>query len=109
MGFLDDIKKGANSLSDSINQSVQGTKTKNQASSLLHDLGVITWKARTGQSSSDDATEQARIEAELAELAAGETPPDLALKTAVAPPPPPPAPGATAADAPPAPSAPPPP
>jgi len=119
MGFLDDVKKGANSLSDSINSSVKGTQTKHQASSLLHDLGVLSWKSRTGQSGVDDATELARIEAELAELVAAGTVIDLNLKTAAAPPPPPPPapappvaetappPPAAAAPAPPAPPAPP--
>ena len=92
MGFLDDVKKGANSLSESINSSVKGTQTKHQASSLLHDLGVLSWKSRTGQTGADDATELARIEGELAELVAAGTVVDLTLKTAAPPPPPPPRP-----------------
>lgn len=103
MGFLDDVKKGANSLSESINSSVKGTQTKHQASSLLHDLGVLSWKSRTGQGGADDATELARIESELAELVAAGTVIDLTLKTV--PPPPPPPPAAAAAPAPPAPPA----
>src|SRR6185436_13089143 len=113
MGFLDDVKKGANSLSESINSSVKGTQTKHQASSLLHDLGVLSWRSRTGQSGPDDATELARIESELAEIVAAGTAIDLTLKTAAPPPPPPPAaaappaPPTAAAPAPPAPPAPP--
>ncbi len=97
MGFLDDVKKGASNISDSINSSVKSTQTKHQASSLLHDLGVLSWKSRTGQAGADDATELARIEGELAELVAAGTVVDLTLKTAAAPPPPPPAAPATAA------------
>ncbi|MGZ4757967.1 MAG: hypothetical protein ACXV95_02790 [Acidimicrobiales bacterium] len=96
MGFLDDVKKGASSLSDSINSSVKGTQAKHQASSLLHDLGVLTWRSRTGQPGADDAAELARIEGELADLVAAGSEVDLTLKTAAPPPPPPPAPAAPA-------------
>jgi hypothetical protein len=91
MGFLDDLKKGADNLSESINSTVKGTQDKHQASSLLHDLGVLTWKSRTGQTGPDDDTERARIERELADLIAAGTTIELALKSAAPPPPPPPA------------------
>ena len=97
MGFLDDIKKGADNLSGSINSSVQGTQTKGRVNDLLHDLGVLSWATRTGQAVPDAGAQQARIEAELAEIATA-APLDLSLKTAPPPPPgavtPPPPPGA---------------
>jgi hypothetical protein len=105
MGFLDDIKKGADNLSTSINSSVSDTQTKNRVTSLLRDLGSLTWAARTGQSDPTDADEQARIEAELADIVATKGALDLGLRTGAPPPPAPPAPPAGAAPAPPAPPA----
>jgi hypothetical protein len=91
MGFLDDIKKGADNLSTSINSSVNDNQTKGRVTNLLRDLGSLTWAARTGQSGPDDAHEIARIEAELTDIVATKGALDLSIKTAPAPPPPPPA------------------
>jgi hypothetical protein len=102
MGFLDDLKKGANDLGSSISGSVNSTSGPQRAANLLHDLGALTWAAKTGQGGPDDAEEWARIEAELNQLAADGTAVDVKLKTAVAPPPPPPAAAAPAPPAPPA-------
>ncbi|HVN50105.1 MAG TPA: hypothetical protein VMT43_01665, partial [Acidimicrobiales bacterium] len=90
MGFLDDLKKGANDLGNSINSSVSGTQSANRVGNLLHDLGALTWAAKTGQAGPNDATEWARIEAELNEIAASGGAVDVSLKTAAAPAPPPP-------------------
>ncbi len=96
MGFLDDVKKGANNLGSSINNTVNSAQSGQRVSNLLHDLGALTWAAKTGQGGPDDAQEWARIEGELNQLAADGTAIDLHLKTAAVPPPPPPAPDAAA-------------
>ena len=114
MGFLDDIKKGASDLGNSINSSVSGAQGAQRATNLLHDLGALTWAAKTGQAGPNDSEEWARIEAELTAMADGGQTVDVSLKTSATPPPPPPAaaapappPPAAAAPAPPAPPAPP--
>ena len=131
MGFLDDVKKGASNLGNSINSSVSGQQTAHRVGNLLHDLGALTWAVQHGQAGPDADGERARIEAELTEIAAGGGEIDLSLKTSAAPappspppstapspdgssgPPPPPGaatppPAAVTAPAPPAPAAPPP-
>ena len=105
MGFLDDVKKGASNLGNSINSSVSGQQTSHRVSNLLHDLGALTWAAKIGQAGPDDATEWARIEAELTEIAPAGGAVDVSLKTGATPPPPPP-PAAADAAAPPPPAAP---
>ncbi len=105
MGFLDDLKKGANDLGSSISGSVNSTSGPQRVANLLHDLGALTWAAKTGQGGPDDSEEWARIEAELNQLAADGTAIDVKLKTAAAPPPPPPAAATPAPPAPPAPDA----
>jgi hypothetical protein len=92
MGFLDDIKKGADNLSTSIGGSVSEAQTKSRVTALLRDLGSITWATRTGQSELTDAAEQVRIEAELADIVATKGALDLGLKTGAPPPPAPPPP-----------------
>jgi hypothetical protein len=104
MGFLDDVKKGASNLGNSLNTSVSGQQTSHRVGNLLHDLGALTWAAKIGQAGPDDATEWARIEAELTEIASAGGAIDVSLKTGSAPPPPPP-PAATDAPAPPPPPA----
>ena len=105
MGFLDDVKKGASNLGNSINSSVSGTQTAHRVTNLLHDLGALTWAAKIGQAGPDDATEWARIEAELTEISQGGGSVDVSLKTSAAPPPPPPPPAGADASAPPPPPA----
>ena len=55
MGFLDDVKKGASNLGNSINTSVSGQQTSHRVGNLLHDLGALTWAAKIGQAGPDDA------------------------------------------------------
>ena len=98
MGFLDDVKKGASNLGNSINTSVSGQQTSHRVSNLLHDLGALTWAAKIGQAGPDDATEWARIEAELTEIATAGGAVDVSLKTGATPPPPPPPAAADARD-----------
>jgi len=107
MGFLDDIKKGADNLSTSINSSVSDNQTKGRVTNLLRDLGSLTWAARTGQAGPGDAAEIVRIETDLADIVATKGALDLSLKSVPAPPPPPASPAAAAAPPPPAPPAPP--
>ncbi len=102
MGFLDDLKKGANDLGNSISGTVGNAQSGQKASNLLHDLGALTWAAKVGQGGPNDSEEWARIEAELTQLAADGTVIDLKLKTSAAPPPPPPGPAAEAPAPPPA-------
>ena len=49
MGFLDDLKKGANDLATSVNKGVSDTQSKYKTDHLIHDLGVLTYLEITGR------------------------------------------------------------
>lgn len=112
MGFLDDLKKGANDLATSVNKGVSDTQSKYKTDHLIHDLGVLTYLEITGRANDASAMEKQRVLASLQEAEAAGTPVSLTLKTAAAPPPgppaaggPPPAPGGAPVPPPPAPGA----
>ena len=51
MGFLDDLKKGADNLGNKLNDSFSGQSgpTQSQAEPLLRDLGALTFLDQTGE------------------------------------------------------------
>ncbi len=91
MGFLDDLKKGANDLASSVNKGVSDTQARWQVDHLLNDLGVLTLQELTGRANDATAPEKQRVIAALAEAEANGQVVNFTLKTAAAPPPPPPA------------------
>jgi hypothetical protein len=99
MGFMDDLKRGADQLSGKINQSLSGTGTpsSSQAEPLLRDLGVLTFLDQTGRLTEDQQADVQRVMSELQAFEAQGVALPLALRTAPPPPPgaatPPPPPG----------------
>ena len=85
MGFLDDVKKGAKDLGNKVSESTDDLQTGRKADQLFHDLGVLTYKAETGQSADTDGAERVRIDAELRALVEAKGALDLKLKTGGAP------------------------
>jgi hypothetical protein len=105
MGFLDDLKKGADNLGNKLNESFsgQGGPTQSQADPLLRDLGALTFLDQTGRLTADQQPHVVRILSELQALEAQGLVIDLALRSAPPPPPraavgapPPPPPAASA-------------
>jgi hypothetical protein len=78
MGFLDDLKKGANNLADSINRGVSSMQQSAKPETppgpspemLLRDLGVLSYLDHTGRSDAQSAAEAERILGALRELEA---------------------------------------
>jgi len=116
MGFLDDLKKGANDLASSVNKGVSDTQARWQVDHLVHDLGLLTLQEVSGRTNESTAAEKQRVINALSEAEANGQVVNFTLKTAAPPPPAPPppsgpsgAPGAPVPPGPGAPSAPPPP
>uniref|UniRef100_UPI001AA02131 hypothetical protein n=1 Tax=Rhabdothermincola sediminis TaxID=2751370 RepID=UPI001AA02131 len=116
MGFMDDLKRGADSLSSKINQGLSGSgsgaPSAARAEPLLRDLGVLTFLDQTGRLSEAQQADVQRVLADLQSLEAQGVRLDLALRSAPPPPPgaaAPPPPGAAAPPPPPSGVAPPPP
>lgn len=107
MGFLDDLKKGANDLSASVNKGVNDTQARWKVEHLMHDLGTITYLEATGRGSETSAADKQRVLSELHQAETAGQPFNFVLKTSAVPPPPPP--GATPAPPPPGATTPPPP
>lgn len=117
MGFLDDLKKGADGLGNKLNQSFSGSAgpTQSQAEPLLRDLGVLTYLDQMGRLTDDQQPHVTRVLGEIQALEAQGLVLDVALRSAPPPPPgstppppgagtatpPPPAPGGTVAPPPP--------
>ncbi len=110
MGFLDDLKKGADNLGNKLNESFsgQGGPTQSQAEPLLRDLGVLTLLDQTGRLTEEQQPHVTRVLGELQALEAQGLVLDVALRSAPPPPPgagvgatPPPPTGAVAAPPPP--------
>ena len=108
MGFLDDLKKGADNLGNKLNESFsgQGGPTQSQAEPLLRDLGALTFLDQTGRLTAEQQPQVVRILGELQALEAQGLVIDVALRSAPPPPPgaavgatPPPPPGASRARA----------
>jgi hypothetical protein len=99
MGFLDDLKKGADNLGNKLNQGLSGQSgpTQSQADPLLRDLGVLTYLDQMGRLSEDQQAHVTRVIGELQALEAQGLVLDVGLRSA-----PPPAPGAAATPPPPA-------
>jgi hypothetical protein len=100
MGFLDDLKKGADNLGNKLNQSLSGTSgpTQAQAEPLLRDLGVLTFLDQTDRLTEAQQGEVNRVLGELQALESQGLQIDTALRSAPPPPPgsaPPPPGGAT--------------
>jgi hypothetical protein len=106
MGFMDDLKRGADQLSGKINQSFSGSgaPSASQAEPLLRDLGVLTFLDQTDRLTEAQQADVQRVMGELQSLEGQGVALPLALRTA-----PPPPPGSTAASPPPPPTPPPPP
>jgi hypothetical protein len=116
MGFMDDLKRGADQLSGKINQSLSGSgaPSASQAEPLLRDLGVLTYLDQTGRLTDEQQADVQRVMGELQSLEGQGVALPLALRTAPPPPPgstatPPPAGGAVPPPPPPAAPTPPPP
>jgi hypothetical protein len=118
MGFLDDLKKGADNLGNKLNESLSGHggPTQSQAEPLLRDLGVLTFLDQTGRLTEQQQPHVARVLGELRALEGQGLVLDVALHTAPPPPPgagvgatPPPSPAAVPPPPPPSGVAPPPP
>lgn len=89
MGFLDDLKKGADNLGNKLNDSFSGQSgpTQSQADPLLRDLGALTFLDQTGRLTEDQQPHVVRILSELQALEAQGLVIDLALRSAPPPPP----------------------
>ena len=103
MGFLDNLKQGADKVASSVNQAVGGQKGPGQAPAVpsdayFHDLGVLVYQERTGRASDQTASEMERVLAGLQANEQSGQPLSFYLTTA---PPPAPAPGPGGAVAPP--------
>jgi hypothetical protein len=103
MGFLDDLKKGADNLGSKLNESFSGQSgpTQSQAEPLLRDLGVLTYLDQSGRLTEDLQPHVTRVLGEIQALEAQGLVLDVALRSAPPPPPAsvgatPPPPGATA-------------
>lgn len=95
MGFLDDLKRGADDLANQTNAALKGgSSIAGRAEPLLRDLGVLTYRERAGTLDEAAAADKERVLAALDVLAL-EGPIDLPLRTSAPPPPgaPPPAAG----------------
>jgi hypothetical protein len=88
MGFLDDLKRGADSLANKANDTLGGGggPSAKAAEPLLRDLGALTYLQRTDRATDSTGAEVDRV---LGELRAREAqvPFDLALRSAPPPPP----------------------
>jgi hypothetical protein len=117
MGFLDDLKKGADNLGNKLNQGLSGQSgpTQSQADPLLRDLGVLTYLDQMGRLGEEQQAEVTRVLGELQSLEGQGLVLDVALRSAPPPPPgtaatpPPPAASGAPVPPPPAPAATPPP
>jgi hypothetical protein len=113
MGFLDDLKKGADNLGNKLNQGLSGSSGPSQAQAepLLRDLGVLTFLDQTGRLTEAQQGEVSRVLGELQALEGQGLQIDTALRSAPPPPPgsAPPPPGAPAGTPPPPGATPPPP
>ena len=91
MGFLDDLKKQADSLTTKVNQGLSGgtggASSAKQAEPLLRDLGVLSYLERTGQLTADHETQLERVLGELQALQSQGVALDLGLRTVPPPPP----------------------
>jgi hypothetical protein len=103
MGFLDDLKKGADNLGNKLNTSLsgQGGPTQSQAEPLLRDLGVLTYLDQQGRLTEDLQPHVTRVLGEIQELEGQGLVLDVGLRSAPPPPPAgvgttPPPPGVTA-------------
>jgi hypothetical protein len=109
MGFLDDLKKGADNIGTKINQGLsgQGGPSQSQAEPLLRDLGVLTYLDQMDRLTEDQRPHVTRIIGEIQALEAQGLVLDVALRSAPPPPPGsaagPPPPGAASTAPPPAP------
>lgn len=89
MGFLDDLQRGADSITKTVTGTVDDTQARYRADALFHDYGLLIFRQQTGASLPTDAAELERVWSELhAHLTQN---PSLvpALKTALVPAPPP--------------------
>jgi hypothetical protein len=89
MGFLDDLQRGADSLTKSVSGAVDDTQARYRADALLHDYGLLIFRQQTNASQPNDAAELERVWNELHTHLAQNPGLALPLKTVVAPPPPP--------------------
>lgn len=89
MGFLDDLKKGADNLGNKLNESFsgQGGPTQSQAEPLLRDLGVLTFLDQNGRLTEAQQPHVERILGELQALEAQGLVLDVALRSSPPPPP----------------------
>jgi len=90
MGFLDDLQRGANNLTQSVTGAVDDTQSRYRADALLHDYGLLIFRQQTNASLPTDAAELERVWNDLHAHLAQNPGLVLTLKTTVAPPPPPP-------------------
>jgi len=89
MGFLDDLKKGADNLGTKINQGLsgQGGPSQSQAEPLLRDLGVLTYLDQMDRLTEDQQPHVTRVLGEIQALEAQGLVLDVALRSAPPPPP----------------------
>jgi len=90
MGFLDDLQRGADSITKTVTGTVDDTQARYRADSLFHDYGLLIFRQQTGASLPTDAAELERVWSELHAHLAQNSSLVPALKTALAPAPPPP-------------------
>jgi hypothetical protein len=88
MGFLDDLQRGADNLSTSINKGISGTQQRWAADSLLYDLGVLKYQEATGRGNPFITSEIERVTKAIQEQEQSGTPISFALRTSASPPPP---------------------
>jgi len=91
MGFLDDLKKGADNIAGSINKSVSGAQTPTgqpgggppvtPSDSYFHDLGVLTYQQQTGRATEQTAAEIERVMAGLQQNEQTGQPTSFALRS----------------------------
>ena len=63
MGFLDDLQRGADSLTKSVTGTVDDTQARYRADALLHDYGLLIFRQQTGAPlPNDDRRARAGVE-----------------------------------------------
>ena len=87
MGFLDDVKQGANNLAGSISGTVDDTQARYRAESLLYDYGFLLFREQTGHASPTSQTDLQRVWEDLHRHLAANPNLVLNLKTGAVPPP----------------------
>lgn len=61
MGFLDDLQRGADSLTKSVTGAVDDTQSRFRADHLFYDYGLLVYRQQTGTALPNDPAELERV------------------------------------------------